>query len=63
LPSHGVRHLLFDVLDPSVTFDISKGLTPNELFFSNIMEGTSYILMKYDDNDVCFVLDQHAVLG
>jgi hypothetical protein len=28
-----------------------------------MMEGTSYILMKYDDNDVCFVLDQHAELG
>ena len=37
-------------------------LTPHELFFSYmyIMTRTSYIW--WDDNDVCFILDQHAKL-
>ena len=33
---------------------------PNEQFFSYIMARTSYI--RWDDNDVLFVLDQHAKL-
>jgi len=30
-------------------------------FFSYIMVRTSYI--QWDDNDVCFVLDQHAIFN
>ena len=33
-------------------------LTPNEQFFNYIIERTSYI--RWGDNAVCFVLDQHA---
>jgi len=35
-------------------------LTPNEQFFIYIMVRTSCI--RCDDNDVCFILDQHAKL-
>jgi hypothetical protein len=34
--------------------------TPNETFFSYIMARTSYI--RWDDDNICFVLDQHALL-
>jgi hypothetical protein len=37
-------------------------LTPNEQFFSYIMARTSYIQWNDDDDDVQFVLDQHAEL-
>jgi hypothetical protein len=33
---------------------------PNEQFFSHIMARTSYI--QWNDDDICFVLDQHADL-
>ena len=35
-------------------------LTPNEQHFSHIMATTSYI--QCNDDDVCFVLDQHTEL-
>ena len=35
-------------------------LTPNEQLISYIMARTSYL--RWDDHDVCFVLDQHAEL-
>ena len=35
-------------------------LMPNEQFFRYFMERTSYI--RWDDHDVCFVIDQHADL-
>jgi len=33
-------------------------LTPSEQYFSHIMTRTSYI--RWDDDDVLFVLDQHT---
>ena len=48
------------LLLPFLSFEwvINCCKTPNEQFFSNFMVRTSYIW--WDENDVCFVLDQYA---
>ena len=44
--------------NPTLLWVSDCSLTPSELYVSYIMATTSYI--RWDYNDVCFVLDQHA---